>query len=130
MAIDDSRVVQEFIGLVVGLAQDIVVVAKADTGAQALAQLERMPIDVVTLDMELPDIKGRDLLDRIVAEGQTGIVIVSGGMGSDIHCRYPHIASFSKQDLFDERAKFLAAIRNASHRAGRPFREAARRPMR
>lgn len=130
MAIDDSRVVQEFIGLVVGLAQDIVVVAKADTGAQALAQLERMPIDVVTLDMELPDIKGRDLLDRIVAEGQTGIVIVSGGMGSDIHCRYPHIASFSKQDLFDERAKFLAAIRNASHRTGRPFREAARRPMR
>lgn len=118
MAIDDSHVVQEFIGLVVGLAQDIVLVAKADTGAQALTQLELMPIDVVTLDMELPDIKGRDLLDCLVAEGHTGIVIVSGQVGPDIHCRYPQIASFSKQDLFGERAKFLAAIRNASYRAG------------
>lgn len=116
MAIDDSHVVQEFIGLVVGLAQDVELVAKADTGAQALTQLASMPIDVVTLDMELPDIKGRDLLDLLVAQGRTGIVIVSGHVGSDIKGRYPHITSFSKQDLFGERASFLAAIRNASHR--------------
>ena len=127
MAIDDSHVVQEFIGLVVGLAQDIDLVAKADTGAQALTQLDLMPIDVVTLDMELPDINGRELLDRLVAAGQTGVVIVSGQAGSGIDRRYPHIRSFSKQDLFGERAAFLAAIRNASHRTGRSFREAALR---
>lgn len=125
MAIDDSRVVQDFIGLVVGVANDIDLVAKADTGTQALAQLDAMPIDVVTLDLELPDVNGSDLLDLLVAQGRAGVIILSGGVGTGIKSRYPHIATFDKQALFDERAAFLAAIRSASRRPDGTYRHDA-----
>jgi two-component system repressor protein LuxO len=57
-------------------------VAIAETGAAALASLERMPANVVVLDVNLPDISGLDVLQRIRASGMPCEAIVVTAEGS------------------------------------------------
>ena len=114
MAIDDSQVIQNVVGLIVGRAEDISLVACAETGAEALAQLDTMAIDVVTLDLELPDIDGIDLLSLLVTQDKVGIIVLSSRAVAAIETRFPHVVAFDKASLFDDRDRYLAAIRNAS----------------
>lgn len=57
-------------------------VAIAETGAAALASLERKPANVVVLDVNLPDMSGLDVLQRIRASGMPCEAIVVTAEGS------------------------------------------------
>jgi DNA-binding NarL/FixJ family response regulator len=57
---------------------DIELVGEADNGEEALELIERGPIDVVVMDLNLPKINGIETAKRIVAERpDTKIIIIS-----------------------------------------------------
>ncbi len=45
-------------------------VLEAESGAEALALLDRTAIDLVLLDIRLPDMEGWDILDRLSEQGR------------------------------------------------------------
>jgi len=59
---DDHAIVRDGLRQIVGETQDIVVAAEAATAAEALDKVRSTPIDVIVLDLNLPDRHGLDLL--------------------------------------------------------------------
>jgi len=81
LLVEDDR---DFARLVTRLLEDSPVrqyqVACASTGAEAMAHLKQWPVDIVLLDMVLPDMDGSELLDRMhrhPAWTQIPVVVVS-----------------------------------------------------
>jgi two-component system chemotaxis response regulator CheB len=62
MVIDDSSVVRTLLSGILSAEPDMEVAATAATGTGALAKLERMTVDVVTLDVEMPGMDGLGVL--------------------------------------------------------------------
>jgi DNA-binding response OmpR family regulator len=50
----------------------------AGTGAEAIERKTRFRPDVVLLDVELPDFKGFDLVERFARDGDCGVIAVTG----------------------------------------------------
>jgi CheY-like chemotaxis protein len=125
MMVDDSQVVRDFIRLIIRSADDIELVAEAGTGKDALDLLSLVDIDVATLDLGLPDVVGLDLLDLVRCRHDVGVVVLSGSLTPSFHANYPHLASFDKDHLFDQREHYLTAIRNAVPRRPEPVRRFA-----
>jgi diguanylate cyclase (GGDEF)-like protein/PAS domain S-box-containing protein len=56
----------------------------ASSGAEALAQLDKLQFDLVLLDLRLPDMSGHDIMDLINArEMDCDVVVMSGEVGID-----------------------------------------------
>jgi CheY-like chemotaxis protein len=45
-------------------------VIEAENGAEALALLDRSEVDLILLDIRLPDMEGWDILDRLTEQGR------------------------------------------------------------
>ena len=63
LLVDDEAQILRFLGPTLRAAG--YEVALAETGAEALSALEREPIAAVVLDLGLPDVDGKELIDRI-----------------------------------------------------------------
>jgi CheY-like chemotaxis protein len=66
LAVDDSHVIRRLVE--VSLQQLNVEVHTAASGAEAHATLEQVEIDVMILDVGLPDMSGWDVLERVVCQ--------------------------------------------------------------
>lgn len=75
MVVDDALVIRGMLSRMLEEAGDISVVASAGDGERALAQLNRNPVDVVVLDIEMPRMDGIEALPKIVSE-HPGIQVV------------------------------------------------------
>lgn len=73
---DDHAVVREGIRRILADADDIQVVAEAADGTELLAQLERVPCDVVLLDLSMPGLPGLEALRAIRAARPTLPILV------------------------------------------------------
>lgn len=80
--VEDHAMVAEAIGLALGRAPDIEVVAQAGTVAQALAETGRCRPDVVVLDRRLPDGDGIAAIGRLTALAPKARVLVLTGEAS------------------------------------------------
>ncbi len=69
---DDHAIVRDGLRQIVGETDDIIVAAEAATAAETLDRLRETAVDVVVLDLNLPDRHGLDLLLQL-------------------HCAYPRI---------------------------------------
>jgi two-component system chemotaxis response regulator CheB len=67
LLVDDSAVVRGAIGQIIDAEPDLTVVTTAPNGRVALDALRRVPVDVVVLDVEMPEMDGLATLPRIVA---------------------------------------------------------------
>ncbi|MGW3495652.1 response regulator [Streptomyces sp. NPDC001020] len=76
MLVDDHQLVRMGLQVLVDREDDMQVVAEADNGRQALAQLRRGVPDVMLLDIRMPDMDGLELLRHLAADPELRTVRV------------------------------------------------------
>ena len=76
LVVDDSALVRKLLGQIFSRETDFEV-ATARNGAEALAQLIAFAPDVITLDVQMPDMDGLTCLDRIMVQRPCPVVMVS-----------------------------------------------------
>jgi two-component system, chemotaxis family, protein-glutamate methylesterase/glutaminase len=76
LVVDDSALVRKLFGRVLSEDADFQV-ASARNGVEALAQLDEFKPDVITLDVQMPQMDGLACLDRIMVQRPCPVVMVS-----------------------------------------------------
>ena len=76
MLADDHQVVRTGLRAVLGSARDIVVVAEASCGREAVALAERVHPDVIVMDLSLGDIDGLEATRQILADDKRPRILV------------------------------------------------------
>lgn len=79
LVVDDEKGAQEAIRCVLGARYQVLI---ADDAATALDILARSPVDLITLDLRLPDCSGMDVLKAIRQTHQHMPIIIVTGYGS------------------------------------------------
>lgn len=77
MVVDDSAFIRSVLQRLINGFDGFEVVAAARDGRDAIAQLERVGPDVITLDVEMPRMDGLETLRAIMAMRPTPVVMVS-----------------------------------------------------
>jgi two-component system chemotaxis response regulator CheB len=80
LLIDDSAVVRGAMRQIIDAAEDMQVVATASNGRLGLEELSRTPVDVVLLDIEMPELDGLATLPRILASHPKLRVIMASSL--------------------------------------------------
>lgn len=73
---DDHQILREGLGRLLSAEFDMEVVAEAGTGVEALEALRRYQVDVLVLDLSMPDSPGMDLIKRIRSDFPSVKVLV------------------------------------------------------
>jgi two-component system, chemotaxis family, protein-glutamate methylesterase/glutaminase len=76
LVVDDSALVRKLFGRVLAAEPDFEV-AFARNGLEALEQLETFRPNVITLDVQMPQMNGLECLDRIMVQRPSPVVMVS-----------------------------------------------------
>jgi CheY-like chemotaxis protein len=76
---DDVAELRELIRLELEEDGDLVVIAEASTGAEALRAVDELDPDVLLLDLAMPDVDGLEVLDQLRREGRGVRVVVFSG---------------------------------------------------
>lgn len=79
LVVDDSAVFRLVLGRVIGREPGMEIVGVAADGLEALEAARRLDPDVVTLDVEMPELDGLATLRRMLAERPTRVVMLSHG---------------------------------------------------
>jgi two-component system KDP operon response regulator KdpE len=74
LVVDDEPAIRRF--LRTSLTAQGYLVTEAEDGIAALEDLRRGPIDILVLDLGLPDINGLDIIERVRGQGSTVPIIV------------------------------------------------------
>jgi two-component system, OmpR family, KDP operon response regulator KdpE len=74
LVVDDEPAIRRF--LRTSLTAQGYLVTEAENGTAALEDLRRAPIDILVLDLGLPDINGLDIIERVRGQGSTMPIIV------------------------------------------------------
>ncbi len=76
LLVDDHRLFQQSLRLLLEHQMGLSVAAEAQTGAQALAHVEREAFDFILMDIHLPDANGIDISRRILEIRRDARIIV------------------------------------------------------
>lgn len=76
LAVDDHPVLRQGLAAMIEAEQDMVLVAEADSGAQAIAEFEQHRPDVTLMDLRLGDMNGIDAITAIRANHPDACIIV------------------------------------------------------
>lgn len=74
--VEDQALVRESLAVVLGLATDVTVPWTAGTGAEALQQAAAKPVDVLLVDLRLPDMDGVTLIRRLAPASSGTVALV------------------------------------------------------
>ncbi|CAG0941156.1 partial Protein-glutamate methylesterase/protein-glutamine glutaminase, partial [Anaerolineae bacterium] len=78
VVVDDSPFICRLMTSHLQSAPDLKVVGSALNGLQALALINDLRPDVITLDLEMPELNGAQTLEAIMYDCPTPVVLVSG----------------------------------------------------
>ncbi len=78
LIVEDSPVVGEHLRRIISADRRFEVAGVATSGEEALAVVDKISPDVISMDINLPGIQGFEATRRIMAEHPTPIVVVSG----------------------------------------------------
>ncbi len=120
MLVDDHELIRIALGKILSDAKDVVIVAEASSGEEALRQARRLHPDVVILDVDMPGMGGIEATQRLTAlPSQPKVIVVS------VHSQAPYpqrlleagaLGYLPKGARADE---VLAAVRSAYR--GKPY---------
>ena len=77
LVVDDSALMRRVIGDAINETGDMIVVASAADGNEAIAKFRELKPDVVTLDIQMPGKNGQEVLEEILQIAPTPVIMVS-----------------------------------------------------
>ena len=77
LVVDDSTFMRNTLSTMLMKYPDVQVVGTAKTGREALSQVAKLAPDVMTLDVDMPEMNGLEVLDRVMVDHPIPIVMVS-----------------------------------------------------
>ena len=83
MIVEDSATARLFLESVIARDARLELVASVESGEEALAQLDAIRPDVISMDIRLPGLNGLQVTQAIMTRRPTPIVVVSGNVDSD-----------------------------------------------
>jgi DNA-binding NarL/FixJ family response regulator len=83
LSVDDHPMLREGIAAVLGLEQDMIVVAEAGDGREAIEQFRAHRPDIVLMDLQMPVMNGTDAIVAIRREFPNARIIVLTTYGGD-----------------------------------------------
>lgn len=83
LLVDDHRIVREGLASMLSTQLDMCVVGEAGTGTEAIAQAVCLLPDIMLLDLEMPDLDGVGVLERVRVELPNLRVIILTAYGTD-----------------------------------------------
>jgi two-component system chemotaxis response regulator CheB len=84
LIVEDSAVVREHLRRIISADPRLQVAGSAASGEEALAIIDRLAPDVITMDVRLPGMQGLEATRRIMSHRPTPIVVVSGVGSEDV----------------------------------------------
>jgi two-component system chemotaxis response regulator CheB len=127
LVVDDSAFMRRLIAQIIDASPDFHVIGTARNGLDALRQIHALDPDIVTLDVEMPELDGLQTLGYIMSEAPRAVVMLSaaGSAGSadlTLRCLEIGAVDFVKKpsgpislDLETVGETLLAALRAATH---------------
>ncbi len=127
LVVDDSAFMRRLIGQIVDASPDFHVVGTARNGRDALRQIHALNPQIVTLDVEMPELDGLQTLGYIMSETPRAVVMLTaatseGGVDLALRCLEIGAVDFVKKpsgpislDLETIGETLLAALRAATH---------------
>jgi two-component system chemotaxis response regulator CheB len=126
LVVDDSAFMRRVIGEIIDGSPDFHVVGTARNGHEAIRQLHALEPDIVTLDVEMPELDGLQTLGYIMSEAPRAVVMLSaagtqGGVDLTLRCLELGAVDFVRKpsgpispDLASVADTLLAALRAAT----------------
>lgn len=118
LVVDDSALVRALIRALVEMNEGLTVCGEAENGHQAVAQAVALQPDIITMDLQMPEMNGLEAIEEIMAVRPTPIVVLS-----DVADAQNAIAAVARGALeaahkpsmdngpgFTERLKMLAGV--------------------
>lgn len=78
IVVDDSAFMRKLFSDIIASDPAFTVIAVGKNGREAVELHRSLKPDAITLDLEMPEMNGLDALRRIVAEGSTPVIMLSG----------------------------------------------------
>ena len=78
LVVDDSPFVCRLLTSWLESSPEIQVVGTAQNGEQAIQQAHELSPDVITLDLEMPGLRGLDALEALLSEHRVPVIVISG----------------------------------------------------
>ena len=125
LVVDDSAFMRRVIGEIIDRSGEFRVVGTARNGHDALRQIHALAPDIVTLDVEMPELDGVQTLGYIMSETPRAVVMLSaaatqGGVDLTLRCLELGAVDFvrkptgvDKHDLSSVAATLIDALRAA-----------------
>jgi DNA-binding NarL/FixJ family response regulator len=115
LIVDDHPIIREGLRKLLEMEQDIVVVAEAGTGQQALDIVREAQPDVVLLDINLPNMNGLQVASQLKADhNRTGIVLLTAYDDDEqiLHAMRAGASAYCPKDI--ETDRLLEVIRQVA----------------
>jgi two-component system chemotaxis response regulator CheB len=132
LVVDDSQTAREIISKILSSDDEIEIVGQAKNGREALALVNQLNPDVVTMDMTMPEMDGFQAVEQIMAYHPVPIAIVTSslsGKGQKFVYRALELGAMTVigkpenlQDLGDnciKELKLISKVRVVTHLHGR-----------